>query len=150
MTSRFIRPETTVLTLANGDTLVVKQRLNAGEQRARFTRIFLAGADGSRRVDPMQTGMALITAYLLDWSLTDDDGRPVKIAGLSVNELASVLDSLEPDSFGEIAAAIDAHETAQAAARETEKKTILSGSDASKAISSSPSVPVGGTSGLPN
>src|SRR5579864_6637013 len=87
MGSRFVRPSTRTLTLANGDTLTVKRRLSSGEQRAAFARMYLTGADGALSLNTLQTGMAIITAYLVNWSLTDDDGQHVDIAGLSTDAL---------------------------------------------------------------
>lgn len=132
-----------------GDTITVKKRLNAGEQRARFAREYALGADGVRRVDPLMTALAKITAYLLDWTLTDD-GQKVPIAGLPVDELTAVLDNLDPDSFGDIRKAIDAHERAQVAESEDAKKKTLTGANGSEAISISPASLAGPTSTLPN
>jgi hypothetical protein len=122
MSSRFVRPDTAVLTISRGDTLIVKRRLNAGEQRARFARMSLSGVDGSLNVNRLQVGLATITAYLLDWSLTDDSQRPVVIRDLSEPDLAAKLDALDPESFSEIREAIEAHEAAMEAERAVEKK----------------------------
>ncbi len=144
--SRFPKPETTVLTLKNGDTITVRRRLNAGETRAAYARMYLAGVDGTLRANPLQTGIARCTAFLLDWSLTDDDGKPVVIRGVGVEELTSALDSLDMESFVEIREAIEAHEAAQLTAREQEKKDPAGATSAS-AISSSPSAAAGASSG---
>jgi hypothetical protein len=125
--SRFVRPETRVLTLGNGDTLVVKDCLTAGEQRAAYARMYLAGVNGNLSIHPLQVGLAQMTAYLVDWSLTDDEGRPVVIREVSADRLVEVLESLDPESFSEIRDAIDAHEQARALARAEEKKTIRTG-----------------------
>lgn len=119
--SRFVRPETAILKLSHGDTLTVKRRLNAGEHRARFARMSLAGVDGTLNVNRLQIGLATITAYLLDWSLTTDDGAPVVIRGVSLDHLTSTLDGLDPESFTEIREAIEAHEIAMDAERAAEK-----------------------------
>jgi len=71
--SRFVRPETCRLLLASGESLTVKKRLTHGEQRAAYARMSVAGPDGRRIVDTLQHGMALVTAYLVDWHLLDDD-----------------------------------------------------------------------------
>jgi hypothetical protein len=109
--SRFVRPETLTLTISDGDTLTVKRRLNSGEERALFARMYTAGANGQLKVNPFQTGIAIVTAYLLDWSLTDD-GKRVAIADLSVDALTRVLDGLDPTTYGEIRQAIEAHDNA--------------------------------------
>jgi hypothetical protein len=135
--SRFVRPTTTVLRISDGDTLTIKTRLSSGEQRDAYSRMYLT-ASGELRVNPLQQGLALITAYLVDWSLTDDDGALVPIRGVSIEELESVLNGLDPESFTEIKDAIQAHETATRAAREEEKKR-RTGSNGAAATSPSPS-----------
>jgi hypothetical protein len=145
-TSRFVRPGETVLTLANGDTLTVRRRLNAGQQRAAFNRMYMAGADGKMHVDPLMTGVALVTAYLLDWTLRDDDDRPVDIRGAAVEELIDILDSLDPQSFTEIKEAIERHEGAMIAARLAEKND-RDGERNEPAISLSQSEPAGASTG---
>lgn len=111
---RFARPDTQRLTLTNGDTLVVKRRLNAGE----------AGTLRSMQAVPSLVEPGLVMAYLLDWSGTTDEGTPLPaIAGLARTDLANVLDSLDEDAFDEIHAAIAAHRQAMAAERAAEKKT---------------------------
>jgi hypothetical protein len=146
-TSRFVRPETCILNISNDDWLLVKRRLTAGEQRARFTRMYLAGVDGTRHVDPMNVGMATVTAYLLDWSLTDEDGKQVAIKGKPIQELAAVIDGLDHESFSEIRTAIEVHEKAIEAAREAEKKTTPTGDSKSRPTSASLSVVGGASSG---
>jgi hypothetical protein len=47
--SRYVVPETKTLTISNGDTLVVRKRLNRGEQTAAFARRYIHGAlEGAR------------------------------------------------------------------------------------------------------
>lgn len=121
--SRFVRPQTTKLPLSNGDTITIKSRLSSGERRAAFSRLYLADTDGKLRVNPLQSGLAMMTEYLVDWTFTDDDGAPVPIRGLSIAELESVLDTLDSESFAEIKGAIEAHEARMAEARAEEKKT---------------------------
>jgi len=143
--SRFTRPDSTVLRLANGDTLTVKRRLTAGEQRAMFARMYHT-VNGSMRVNTLQVATATCLAYLLDWNLTDDDGQLVEIRGLPPEDLAAVLDSLTPEDFKEISNAIDAHSTAMEDARDQEKKTEP-GAAASSSISPSPVDSAGATNG---
>lgn len=121
--SRFVRPDTKTLHITDGDWLLVKKRLSAGEHRALFARMYLAATDGRFHVNPLQRGIAQITAYLIDWSLTDDQGKPVVIRDKSIDDLTTILDSLDLESFTEIREAIEAHEEAMIAEREEEKKT---------------------------
>jgi hypothetical protein len=131
---RFVRPETCRLTLANGDTLTVKKRLTHGEQRAAYARMYDTGVDGALKVNPLQLGMALVTAYLVDWHLHDDD---VSIRGLSADELTTVLDTMAPEDFAEIRTAVEQHEAAMLAER-TAAKNGTAGERGSAAISPSP------------
>lgn len=144
--SRFVRPETLNLKLSDGDWLLVKRRLNSGEQRAAFARMYLAGIDGTLRVNPLQAGMARITAYLLDWSLTDDDGKPVVIREQPIDSVVAALDSLSPEDFAEVTGAIEKHEQAMAA-ESAEKKRIRAGEPTSAPTSPSLSDVDGGTNG---
>lgn len=132
--SRFVKPETRTLTLANGDRITVKAQLSCGEERAAHARLYVRGADGVWHIDPAQLGVGLIAAYLLDWTFTDDDGQLVPIRGLSREDLIAVVDSLDTASFAELHALIQAHELATIEAR-TQKKTIPSTANGSEAIS---------------
>ena len=149
MPSRFVRPDTTTLKISHGDTLTVKRRLNAGEQREVFAKMSRELDDGSLRSKPLEVGITLVIAYLVDWSLTDDDGTHVEIRGKSAVELRAVLDELEPDAFEEIRLAINAHVDAQATIRDAEKNGTGGGSE-SPATSPSLVAVTGATSGSPN
>jgi hypothetical protein len=146
--SRFVRPETIVLTLDNGDQLTIRKRLTAGEQRAAYARLYQTGVDGRLINNMLDTGIALIEAYLLDWTLTDDDGRKVEIRpdphrAPDLDTLRVVLDSLDYVSLVEIKDAIERHERAMQAARNAEKKTIPDGTIAPSPISESPDAAAG-------
>ncbi len=121
-TSRFVRPETVRLPISNEDELIIRRRLTNGEQRGMFARMYEAGVT-PLRVNALQTGAALIIAYLIDWTLVDETGAKVEIKGLSADDLNAILDALEPESFTEIKEAIERHVAAEDEARETLKKT---------------------------
>jgi len=126
--SRFVRPETTTLSLSGGDTITVRKRLTAGEARARTERWTEQVEDpltGGVKLVPRLTraGLATITAYLLDWTLTDDAGRLVDLHGIGQAELEAIVDNLDGDAFAEIRLAIEAHEEAMRAERDAQKKT---------------------------
>lgn len=123
MASRFARPDTCLLTLANGDTLTVKRRLNNLEGRTMR----------ARKAIPSLEEPALVMAYLVDWSIAE---RP--IAGKSDTELGQTLDAMDDDAFDEVYQAIAAHERAMKAERDAAKKA-LGGTPTSAAISPSPS-----------
>jgi len=144
--SRFVRPETTRLDLTEGDYLVVKTRLNAGETREMYARMYVHGDDGRLRPNPRQTGLAKILAYLVDWSLTDLEGKPAVIRGRPEDEVTACLNNIDPDSFGEILAAVEDHEQATATARAQEKKR-RDGGRGDEVTSPSPSAVTGALSG---
>jgi len=149
MSSRFVRPETVRLEISNGDWLLVKKHLTAGEVRRQWTSTMKAGGDGGAKVDPLKVGLSKMVAYLVDWSLTDADGKPVPIRGQSEDMVGSTLDMLLPDDFSEVLRAIETHEAAMDAARAEEKK-ILSGATKSDPILPSPESSDGDTNGSPN
>lgn len=148
MESWFVRPEITTLHVG-GQTVKIRTRLSNGDRRARLSRLYRAQPSGALRVDPMQVGMATVTAYLLDWSLVDPDGQPVPIRGISVDDLTTILDDLDPDRFAAILDAIEQHELALLKERDDLKKT-LAGAPTSPPISSSPAAADGGTNGSAN
>jgi hypothetical protein len=114
------RPETARLELTQGDWLMVKKHLTAGEHRAMFARMMKAG-DGVDRLDPTRVGLAKIVTFLLDWSFTDADGKPVVIRDQSAAVLEAALDALDPESFTEVLKAIEGHMQATEEARAQEK-----------------------------
>ena len=130
MASRFARPDTDTLTLANGDTLTVKRRLNAGDDRAR------RGMASFPTLEPV----ALVVAYLIDWHLTEDGAPAIK--GLSTKDLINILDNLDAAAFDELHAAIAVHVEAMQAERDAEKNA-KAGTRSDAAISASASAPAG-------
>jgi len=143
----FVRPETTRLELSDGQWILVKRRLNAGEQRAAFRRQYTPNPDtGKLQVNPDGIGIAMVTAYLIDWSLTDHRDAPVEIAQQPFEVVLAALDNLEDDRFDEIKTAIEAHDAAQRKAREQEKK-LRAGVTTSPTTSPSPDASAGAMSG---
>jgi len=148
MGSRVVRPDTKRLTISNGDWLLVKKRLNRGEQQEAFAFLYTATEFGSR-LNLRLVGMGRVLAFLVDWSLTGLDDEPLEIRGKSLDEVAAVLNSIDGESVQEIIAAIDAHELAMAAEREAAKNGT-GGAIGSAAISPSPSAAVGASTGSVN
>lgn len=121
--SRFVRPETEKLEISEGDWLLVKRRLTAGEQRRAFARIVKRLEIGKpTELDPEAAGLAKMSAYLLDWSLRDDTGALVAIREQPASVVEAALLALDPDSFREIHDAITTHEETELAALAEEKK----------------------------
>ena len=102
--------------------MIVRERLTAGEQRAQFARMYTT-TNGRPQVDPFRAPLGVILAYLLDWNLRDEQGNAVVIRDLSPDDLQQVVDSLDTESFQEIRQAIEAHEAAMGADRDSQKKT---------------------------
>ena len=148
MSSRMRRPETVKLDITRGDWLLVKKHLTAGEQRAIFSRMMREGISGDR-IDAIRVGWAKMVGYLLDWSITDADDKPVVIMDRSEDEIGAALDALDTDSFAEILKAVETHEKAMEKERASQKK-ILTGGRASSATSPSASTSDGVTSGSPS
>jgi len=139
--SRFVTPAEVRLPISDGDYLIVKNRLNAGETLAMYAA--MRGEDA--QVDPIKFGTAIIQAYLLDWSITDDAGHVVSIRNQPLDVVAGALTNLEYPDFQEILAAIRAHETAIETARQEKKRTT--GDDSPEANSRLRVVATGVSSG---
>lgn len=120
--SRFVRPQTDVLTLDNGDTLIVRRRLNVGEEHASFNacREAITQDDGTitREFNATKLQRAKVAAYLVDWQLVDAPS----IRELDLADRIRVIENLDPIDFAELRDAINAHEARQFAARLEEKK----------------------------
>jgi len=126
MGSRYRKPEEHRITLSDGDWLLVRKHLTAGDEREAYARLLKAGsiAPGAQpQIDPEHLGIAQVAAYLLDWSITDADDQPIRVRDQPYEFIAAALKDQTPDSLKEIIAAIQDHETAMTAAREAEKKT---------------------------
>ena len=142
MSIRVRRPATERLELSQGDFLIVKQDLTAGEYRA-FLRaatkpmaLAAGGATPAMELDPIAAGEAMVLAYLLDWSFQDADGRPLVIADQPPAVVRAALDHLDHASYMEVQRAIQAHQAATEAATEAEKKTLSGGTGPDKTLTS--------------
>jgi hypothetical protein len=147
--SRFPPPAVTLLKISGGDTLTVKSRLNAGESRAAFARMMVEGSDGTLRVDRQAQAMALMLAYLVDWSLTDEAGHLVVIREQPIAVVEAAVEALDVDSYLEIKDAIEMHDVAVLQAR-TEEKKARTGASASPPTSPLPDAATGATNGSPS
>lgn len=132
MSIRVRRPTTDRLELTEGDYLIVKRDLTAGEyrelMRAAAQPVTVAATTGvatmpTVTLDPIAAGVATVLAYLLDWSFTDADGRPLVIADQPTAILKAALDHIDSDAYMEVQKAILAHQAARAAVVAEEKKT---------------------------
>jgi len=140
--SHFVTPETIRLELPGADWLLVKRRLSAGEYRAMLRRMSTLNGDGTYHVDPLETGIARMVAYLVDWSFPE-----YPIRGKTHVDVYAACDQLDPDDFELVKEAVAAHEAAMTAERERQKK-VLGGATASPSISPSPAAATGATNGF--
>lgn len=125
MSVRMRRPATARLELSQGDYLIVKQHLTAGEHHdwiRASTRPVALGGPGIE-LDPVAAGVALVLAYLLDWSFQDAEGRPLVIADQPPQVVQSALNHIDADAYMEVQTAIQQHQAAMTAVVEDQKKT---------------------------
>ena len=149
--SRFVKPKSERLTLANGDFIDVKRRLNQGEQDEMFSWMAPYTTAGEKtQLETKEVMTAKVLEYLLTWSFTDDDGTPVAYSP-DMPEAArrAALKNMDPDDFLEVRQAIDQHEERVSAARAKEKNA-KAGETVSSATLPSPSVVTGASSGSVN
>lgn len=138
MSTRMRRPEAVTITITLGDWLLLKKYLTAGERRriyAASVQPMLAG-QSLPMVDSVEAGVSTVLAYLLDWSITDADGKPVVIRDQPDSVKRAALDNLDADSFTEIQRAVQKHEAEMDVVRDQEKN-VPDGGIASSATSSS-------------
>lgn len=134
MGSRVVLPETRKLEISQGDWLLVKRRLNAGESRAAHALTIKSAPIGEDwDNDLSQLGLSLITAYLLDWSLVDPQGHQIVISEKPREVVEAALLSIDSISFSEILEAIKAHDKQQAEELREEKKLQAGVSGSSRA-----------------
>ena len=138
MGSRVRRPEVERLELSRGDFAIVKRYLTAGEYRQMLREstkpialrpgtdalTFQKGA--TMELDPVAAGLALVAAYLLDWSFTDPDGRPIVIADQPGHVVRAALDRIDADAYMELQRVIQTHQSNMEAEAELEKKILSS------------------------
>ncbi len=125
MGSRYRKQEEHRIDLSGGDWLLVRKHLTAGEERDAQARVIKAGTfkPGERpELDLEHLGIAQAVAYLIDWSITDADDKPIRIRDQSYAFVAAALRNQTPESLREILEAIQVHDGAMTAEREHEKK----------------------------
>jgi hypothetical protein len=148
MARRTRPPETKMLHISDGDWLLVKKHLTAGEERALFKGMIRDGVTGDT-IDSMKVASSKILTYLLDWSFTDHDDKPIVIRDKSPEDVETALNAITPDDFKEVRDAIDKHMAAMEKERKAEKNG-QGGDHKSSPISTSPSDATGVTNGLQN
>jgi hypothetical protein len=121
--SDVVVPRTTVLPLLGGRSITVREELNHGQHTAMQARKYRETEQGELRLNAHTVSDAIVIAYLVDWTLTDQRGKPIAIMGLPPNELQDVLNNLRQPVAEEVKRAIQAHDAAANATAEALKKT---------------------------
>src|SRR5262245_575920 len=125
----FIDPEITRLELSGGQWLDVKKQLTAGDTRKMFTDLVKQMEAGKAAVlDREKVGVSKILNIVVDWSL--------RRRGKKVPFTEAALLTLAPKRYQEISDAVEKHEAAMEAARETEKNGLDGGIDSSTTLPS--------------
>lgn len=146
--SRVVVPGTTRLPLSHGDWVLVKRKLNAGETLDLFERAapgidLTRGPAALRDLSPMRTGLALLGAYLVDWSLVDPQGAPLSLSSTTTTaEREAMVRSLDFESLTELITVVTDHD-----ARTRQEKKRHSGSSAPETSSPSLAAAGGGMNG---
>jgi hypothetical protein len=120
---RVVAPEEVRLPLSDGDYVDVKKVLNAGEYRKLLYDQFKDGEGATVRIDHAKVGIAKLLAYILGWSFVGFNETPLPYAPDQPEEIRrATLDNLDQDTYRELLAAINAHETEQERLLEAKKK----------------------------
>lgn len=114
---RFLRPETTRIEISQGDYLIVKTRLTAGEYR----QMYASMRRDDQQVDRLKVIPGRVLAYLVDWSIVGLDGKKVEILNQPPDVVRAALDAMDVESYKEISDAVDAHIEVMEKLREQEK-----------------------------
>ena len=125
MGSFYRKPEETRLDLGGGDWLLVRKHLTAGESRHIYAKTIKAGTirPGERpELDIEQLEISQAVEYLIDWSLTDADDKPIRIRDQSYDFVAAALKGQTPEGLRIVLDAIQTHDAAMTEARAEEKK----------------------------
>jgi len=139
MGARYRKQEEYRLELADGDWLLVRKHLTAGEERDAQSKLIMTGSftAGERpKIDPRELGIAQAVVYLIDWSITDADDQPIRIRDQNYQFVAAALRNQTPESLREILEAIQAHDVAMTEERDHQKK-VRAGAIAPSPISTS-------------
>lgn len=128
MRNRFVQPDTIRIDLSDGDFIIIKKELNAGEQRRVFSDFVKEARSGEAfQLDPEKVGLTKILGYLVGWSFVDAEGKPVEVSEGAVK-------ALDIASFREVKDAIDTHDDQIEKDREA-RKNAMAGTLPSAAIS---------------
>jgi len=111
----FVTPVVIRLPLSDGQWIDVKRDLSIGEQEEMFAGLYRATERGRLRAEPVLVQRAKVLAYVVAWSLTDQQGAPVPVSVDAYKNLYSA-------EAREIIEAIETHEDQRDRERTEEKK----------------------------
>src|SRR5687768_5047249 len=131
----FVKPEVVRIPIEGGHWIEVKRRLTAGESRKmNAAAVKEVRTDGRVTPDFEAMGKAEAMAYLVDWSLKDENDKPIPID--TDQKKQSVLDNMSEEGFEVISKAIAAHADEIQQEIEAAKK-LRAGTPTSEATSTS-------------
>jgi hypothetical protein len=124
---RVVAPEEVRLPLSDGDYIDVKKELNAGEYRKLlFDQFKDAPSSDAVILDPAKIGISKLLAYILGWNLVGFHNEPLPYRIDQPEEVRrATIDSLDKSTYRELIAAVTAHEAAEDARLEAQKKTAI-------------------------
>jgi len=124
---RVVAPDVVRVPLSDGDSVLLKKTLNAGEYRQLIVSQFKDTPDGERvTLDHRKVGMAKLLAYIVGWTFVGFDGQPLPYRPDEPEDIRrATIDGLDQDTYRELIAAVTAHEEREDAALEAQKKTRI-------------------------
>jgi hypothetical protein len=137
---RGVKAETVELPLSDGDVIVVKKILTAGEANVVTSGSVEGYSRNGDRVefDNRKLGFLAAAVYIISWSLTNvHDGLPIYWPSEREKRI-SVLETLDEDTGREINEAIGKHRKALQEAREKNATNSESGTGTSSLSANSP------------
>lgn len=132
MADEFVTPDVVRLDLSEGRWIDVKKELTAGESRRVFARLVKrmgpTGLDDKvhTEIDPEKVGITKLLEYVVGWSFSNGNGKPVPVSEAAINNLRQHI-------YREMVEAVEKHEEAMNAAREAAKQQDPTGATASSA-----------------
>ena len=123
MQSAIVVPRTVVLPLAmNGWTVTVHEELNHGQFLSYLMRSADITPEGEMKRNPIKAIDALTVAYLVDWTLTGENGSPIEIRDLKPDEVQDTLNNLRVSVAREVRRAVQKHDDGVSVTTEDQKK----------------------------
>jgi hypothetical protein len=110
---RIVKPETVRLPISDGDFIEIKKHLTHGEREDMSAFLMPKMTPGEKlEVNTRDVRTVQVLFYVVRWSLTDDDGVPLPMAPqLPEAERYRIIRDLDGDTFDEIFAAVQKHQT---------------------------------------